>query len=131
MGKFWYIQSNLANIPALVNLLSAFLAKSSTAIIQNGQFTAFLGIFQKLAASRANDHHGLNFLKAIYEYVPTEVLSSYLKNLFVILMTRIFQSKTPKFTRYFLELVVFMFLLDKPNMGIDDIITVFDSIQPG
>ncbi|KAJ3329457.1 importin-alpha export receptor, partial [Kappamyces sp. JEL0680] len=85
---------NHANIPALVNFLSSFLSKSYKTIIQQGQFPAFLGIFQKLVSSRLNDHHGMNFLKAIFEYVPSDELAPYAKNLFVLMMQRIFQSKT-------------------------------------
>lgn len=122
---------NHGNIPALVNLLSAFLQKSSKTIIANGQFQAFLGIFQKLAGSRLNDHHGMVLLQAIYEYVPTDSLTPYLKNLFVILVTRIFQSKTPKFTKGFLDLLVFMIMLDKPGFPVDSLIGTIDSIQAG
>ena len=122
---------NYANIPALVNFLSSFLQKGSKTIIQSGHFQAFLGIFQKLISSRVNDHHGLNFLKQVFEYVPTESLHPFTKNLFVLLMTRIFQSKTPKFTKHFLDFLSYILLLEKPGMGVDDVIAVIESIQAG
>lgn len=122
---------NHANIPALVNFLSSFLEKSSKTIIQGGSFQAFLGIFQKLNASRVNDHHGLNFLKNIFEYVPMDSLAPYTKNLFVLLMTRIFNSKTPKFTKHFLDFFSYLCLLEKPGLGVDNIIAMVESVQPG
>lgn len=122
---------NYANIPALVNFLSSFLQKNSKTIIQSGHFQAFLGIFQKLVASRVNDHHGLNFLKQVFEYVPTDALSPYTKNLFVLLLTRIFQSKTPKFTKHFLDFLSYVILLEKPGFGVDEIIAVIESVQGG
>ena len=122
---------NYANIPALVNFLSSFLQKNSKTIIQSGHFQAFLGIFQKLVASRVNDHHGLNFLKQIFEYVPADALSPYTKNLFVLLLTRIFQSKTPKFTKHFLDFLSYVILLQKPGFGADEIIAVIESVQGG
>jgi exportin-2 (importin alpha re-exporter) len=120
---------NYANIPALVNFLSSFLSKSFSTIIQQGQLPAFLGIFQKLVASKANDHHGMNFCKAIFEYVPTDALAPFIKNLFVIMMTRLFQSKTPKFTKCFFDFMVHIILLDKPGMLVDDIIQTIESVQ--
>ncbi|KAJ3273693.1 importin-alpha export receptor [Terramyces sp. JEL0728] len=118
-----------ANIPALVNLLNAFLAKGSANLIRNGQVAAFLGIASKLLSSRMNDHHGFNLFKSIFEHIPTADLSQYVKNVFVLLLTRIFQSKTPKFTRCFLDFMCFLFLLDKPGVTIDNYISIIDSIQ--
>jgi exportin-2 (importin alpha re-exporter) len=121
---------NHANIPALVNLLTSYLEKGSLVIAQKGNLPAFLGIFQKLLSSRINDHHGFNLCKAIFEYVPQQHLEPFKKNIFVLILTRIFQSKTPKFTRAFLEFVSYLVLLEKPDLSPDNLIQVFDTIQP-
>jgi exportin-2 (importin alpha re-exporter) len=121
---------NHANIPALVNLLTSYLEKGSLEIAQKGNLPAFLGIFQKLLSSRINDHHGLNLCKAIFEYVPHAQLEPYKKNIFVLILTRIFQSKTSKFTRSFLEFLSYLVLLDNPDLTPDTIIHILDSVQP-
>jgi exportin-2 (importin alpha re-exporter) len=120
---------NHANIPALINLLSAYLEKGSTIVVQQGNLPAFLGIFQKLLASRVNDHHGFNLCKSIFEYVAPEALEQYKKNIFVLILTRIFQSKTAKFTRSFLEFLSFLLLLDRPDLSSDGMIQIFDTMQ--
>ncbi|KAI8901692.1 Cse1-domain-containing protein [Globomyces pollinis-pini] len=120
---------SFANIPALVNLLNSFLMKGSPTIVQNGSLPAFLGISQKLLASRLNDHHGFNLFKSIFEHVAMADLEQYAKNMFVILLTRIFGSKTPKFTKKFLDFFCFLVLLDKPQLSIDRVIGIINSIQ--
>jgi exportin-2 (importin alpha re-exporter) len=121
---------NHANIPALVNLLCSFLEKANTQLIQKGIFQSFLGIFQKLLSSKMNDHHGFTLLESIFEYTPVETLAPFVKNMFVVIMTRLFQSTTPKLERSFLKFLVFVFNLDRPGLQIDDIITSIDSINP-
>jgi exportin-2 (importin alpha re-exporter) len=118
-----------ANIPALVNLLTSFLEKGCDVLIQKGLYEAFLGIFQKLLASKANDHHGFTLLKSIFEFTPSQSLKSFSKNMFVLILTRIFQSKTPKLTKSFLDFISYIFLLENPKMTIDEVIQTIDSLQ--
>ena len=56
-------------------------------------------------------------------------LAPFVKNVFVILLTRLTQSKTDKFTRGFLNFICFLFVLDKQGLKVDDVIGIFDSIQ--
>jgi exportin-2 (importin alpha re-exporter) len=56
-------------------------------------------------------------------------LAPFVKNIFVLILTRIFQSKTPKFTRSFLEFISYLIVLEKPSMTPDDIVNAFDSVQ--
>jgi exportin-2 (importin alpha re-exporter) len=58
------------NVPALVRLLQAYLSHGGESIASSNQLPAFLGIFQKLIASRLNDHHGFDLLLSIFQHVP-------------------------------------------------------------
>jgi exportin-2 (importin alpha re-exporter) len=58
------------NVPALVRLLQAYLARGAQQIVAANQLPAFLGVFQKLIASRLNDHHGFELLTSITQNVP-------------------------------------------------------------
>ena len=55
MPLFW---ERPGYIPALTPLVQNYLRCAGPSIISNGQLMPILGIFQKLIASKANDHHG-------------------------------------------------------------------------
>jgi exportin-2 (importin alpha re-exporter) len=58
-----------ANIPALVRLLQAFLQKGGKQIVAAKQLEPILGVFQKLVASKINDHEGFYLLEAIVQFL--------------------------------------------------------------
>lgn len=62
------------NVPALVRLMRAFLARGAESIVANKQLGPMLAIFQHLVNSKANDAHGFELVESIVEYVPTCVL---------------------------------------------------------
>ena len=60
----------IGNVPGLVRLLEAYLDCGGKEIAEKNQLPAFLGIFQKLIASRQNDHFGFELLVSIFQHVP-------------------------------------------------------------
>lgn len=118
------------NIPALVNLLDSYLVKGPQEIIANNQLTPILGIYQKLIASRMNDHHGFELLTAVLDNVPLANVSSYMKNIFLLQLNRLKASRTPKLTMSFIRFLCYYFVLRKPGFSADEIIGIIDSIQP-
>ncbi|RKP12976.1 Cse1-domain-containing protein, partial [Piptocephalis cylindrospora] len=77
-----------ANIPALTMIIRAYLRVDHAAIVSNNQFEAILGIFQKLIASRMNDHYAFDLLETLADAVPWEVMSKYWKPIFTLLLKR-------------------------------------------
>ncbi|KAI8915177.1 Cse1-domain-containing protein [Powellomyces hirtus] len=126
MPVLW--QAN-GNVPALIKLLQSYFAKSPMIFIDNKLLSPVLGIVHKLIGSRVNDQFGFDLLCTIFEHVPIEHLTPYLKNVFVILLTRLMQGKTARYTRGFLNFISFLFLLKKEGLTIDIIVGCFDSIQ--
>lgn len=61
----WQVRGN---IPALVRLLQAFLAKGS-AQLSDGNIQSLLGIYQQLIASRVNDEFGFELLLSIFQHI--------------------------------------------------------------
>lgn len=116
------------NIPALVRLLQAYLSHGSREIIESNQLAAFLGVFQKLVASRANDQFGFEMLTSIFRYIPLEYLQSYLKQIFNILLTRLQSSKTAKYSAGFSKLICT--LACQVQNGAKLIVDTMDEIQP-
>lgn len=88
-----------ANIPALVRLLQAYLEKGGISIHSPQTVQQFLGVFQKLIASKAHDHEGFYLLNSMVEYVPKTVLEPYMKQVFLLLLNRLQNSRTAKFLR--------------------------------
>lgn len=66
------------NVPALVQLLTAYLSRGAAGIVERGQLPPFLGIFQKLIASKVNDVFGFDLLSEIFWNVPRLVAHAFL-----------------------------------------------------
>ncbi|KAH9814533.1 Cse1-domain-containing protein [Melampsora americana] len=126
--NLWEVRGN---IPALVRLLKAYLSVGSKWIVEGNWVSGMLGVFQKLIGSKVNDQYGFELLQALFKHIPMEHLSSYLRNVFVILLTRLQASKTEKYTRGLLYFLMVVMTLEKPQLSPDVIISTLNSIQPG
>lgn len=62
------------NVPALVRLLQAIMARGASHFVENNQLSAILGIFQKLVASRLTEVHAFELLEACFIYFPLYAL---------------------------------------------------------
>ncbi|XP_058804999.1 exportin-2 [Phymastichus coffea] len=113
------------NIHPLNRLLQAFVTHGSHQIIAQDKVSGLLGVFQKLMASKANDHEGFLLIRAVVEHFPPNILEPYMKHVFVILFQRLSSSKTTKFVR---GLIVF-FSFYAIRYGASNLVTIVDSIQ--
>ncbi|XP_039590825.1 exportin-2 [Polypterus senegalus] len=116
------------NIPPLVRLLQAYLHKGGVTIanVAADKIPGLLGVFQKLIASKSNDHQGFYLLNSIIEYMPPESINPYRKQIFILLFQRLQNSKTTKFIKSFL---VFVNLYTIKN-GAIALQEILDTIQP-
>jgi exportin-2 (importin alpha re-exporter) len=112
-----------------VKFLQAFLSKGPEEIVARGHLTPLLGVAHKLISSKSNDVYGFELLISIIENIPLNHLSSYVKNIFVLLLTRLTSSKTSQFSHGFLCFMCTLFVIQKPGFTVDDIIGTLDSIQ--
>jgi exportin-2 (importin alpha re-exporter) len=115
-----------ANIHPLVRLLQAFIQIGSRQVVASQKLEALLGIFQKLVASKSNDHEGFYLLQSMIEYLPKEALTPFLSKLFVLLFQRLSSSKT---TKYVKSTIVF-FSLFAIRYSPSELIAVIDAVQP-
>jgi exportin-2 (importin alpha re-exporter) len=97
-----------ANVVPLVRLLEAYLRKAPEEIATTNHLNGVLGVFQKLVASRAQDHQGFFILNAFVECLPLDAWAGHLPAIWGILFQRLQGSRTVKFTKC---LVVFISLL--------------------
>uniref|UniRef100_A0A4W3IGC0 Exportin-2 n=1 Tax=Callorhinchus milii TaxID=7868 RepID=A0A4W3IGC0_CALMI len=118
----------VGNIPPLVRLLQAFLEKGANTIATAApdKIPGLLGVFQKLIASKANDHQGFYLLNSVIEHMPPEIMHQYKKQIFIVLFQRLQNSKTTKFVKSFLVFVN----LYGVKYGAIALQEIFDSIQP-
>lgn len=118
---------NQGNIPALVRLIQAYLRKPEAAEVVNSErLTGVLGIFQKLNASKNNDHYGFALLGSIFENLPLATLNQYVVEIFRMIFARLQTRKTPKYTE---AMVVFMSRFVCKH-GLDPLVAAMDQIQP-
>lgn len=85
-------------IPALVRLLQAYIEKASTTIVAE-KITPVLGVFQRLIASKSNDHYAFYILNSLVEYLPANILADYMKQILFLQFQRLNSSKTTKFVK--------------------------------
>uniref|UniRef100_A0AAY4E783 Exportin-2 n=1 Tax=Denticeps clupeoides TaxID=299321 RepID=A0AAY4E783_9TELE len=123
-----YVFQRTGNIPPLVRLLQAYLEKGGSAIASTAadKIPGLLGVFQKLIASKANDHQGFYLLNSIIEHMPPESITQYRKQIFILLFQRLQSSKTTKFVKSFLVFIN----LYSVKYGAIALQEIFDSIQP-
>jgi exportin-2 (importin alpha re-exporter) len=116
-----------ANVTPLVRLLEAYLRKAPQEVVSSGHLTGILGVFQKLAASRAQDHQGFFILNAFVECLALPAWIDHLPAVWGILFSRLQTSKTVKFTK---SLVVFISLLGSKH-GAAVVSESMAKVQPG
>merc|ERR1712212_598593 len=108
-------------------LLQAYVSRGPQQVVATNKIEALLGVFQKLIASKTNDHEGFYLIQSIIEHIPPEALQTYMKQVFIVLFQRLTSSKT---TKYVKSLLVFFFVFAIKSGG-TALITMVDGIQPG
>lgn len=114
------------NVPALTKLLQAFVKRGSNEIVSGGSLMPLLGVFQKLIASRANDHEGFYLLSTVMEHIPWSSMEQYAKQIFALLFQRLQTSKTTKYVKGF---IVFISLFSGLKSG-GVLQSIVDVVQP-
>ena len=61
----------------------------------------------------------------------SEALQPYLNDFFVLLLTRLTQSKTEKFSQAFIRTIMLPIAISKPGLGADEIYGHVESLQAG
>lgn len=117
------------NVPALVRLLQAIVPRASSMVVQNNQMRSVLGIFQKLASSKANEAYAFELLETVVRSFPPDVLDQYWTLIVQIMLTRLQNSSTQNFQTRFVRFFHFFSARDKEGLGADKFIGVTDNVQ--
>lgn len=113
------------NITPLIRLMCTFVKQASPQIQAQGKLMGVLGVFQKMIASKANDHEGFYLLQNLVLYYPRTELLQNMAQIFTLLFQRLSSSKT---TKYVKSLIVF-FNFYAAKIGPNELIQLIDGIQ--
>lgn len=113
------------NITPLIRLLCTFIKQASPQIQAQGKLMGVLGVFQKMIASKSNDHEGFYLLQNLILYYPRADLQQSMAQIFTLLFQRLSSSKT---TKYVKSLIVF-FNFYAAKIGANELIQLVDGIQ--
>ncbi|KAG7863931.1 hypothetical protein KL919_001246 [Ogataea angusta] len=91
-----------ANIPAIERLLAAIIKFQPSLFTSAASLTPILGVFQKLVSSKLNDHLGFDFLETILLSVDMSCLEPFLKEVAMILLSRLQTVRTDKYVKRFI-----------------------------
>lgn len=115
-----------ANIPALVRLLQAFLQKTPNELNQEGRLSNVLGIFNRLVSASSTEDQGFYILNTVFENLGYEVISPYVKHIWISLFNRLQDNKRVKFVK---NLIVFMSLFLVKH-GCQNLVDSANAVQP-
>ncbi|KAK9897295.1 putative importin-alpha export receptor [Cystobasidium minutum MCA 4210] len=128
MAPLWMQRGN---IPALTRLLRAVLEKGPNSIVQGNHLPAIRDITRYLLDSKANDAYGAEIVEALFQYIPTEALAPYIKEIFVLLFTRLTSAKSERYMQAFVRAFLIPLAIRKPGLGPDELYQHVESLQPG
>lgn len=112
------------NIPAVTRVLKS-LIKTDQSLYSD--LIPVLGVFQRLIASKAYDIYGFELLETIFLHVDINSLRPYLKQIAVLLLQRLQNSKTERYVKKF---VVFLGIISTA-LGGDMVPSFIDEVQDG
>lgn len=113
------------NITPLIRLMCTFVKQASPQIQAQGKLMGVLGVFQKMIASKSNDHEGFYLLQSLIMYYPRADLQQSMAQIFTLLFQRLTSTKT---TKYIKSLIVF-FNFYAAKIGPNELIQLIDGIQ--
>lgn len=87
------------NVTPLIRLVCAFVRRGSQQIASYDKLNPILGVFQKMIASKTNDHEGFNLVQTLLENYPMDQLQGNVKQIFTLLFQRLSLAKTTKYVR--------------------------------
>lgn len=119
------------NVPALVRLMQAYLIKAAASMVANNQIPAVLGIYQQLIASRINDEFGFELMQTVFETVEEAALQPFKQAVMTLMLTRLQNSRTDKFSRGFVSFVATLATIRSKPEYPQATIDAFDAVQAG
>lgn len=121
------------NVPALVRLVNAFLAKDAARMEAEGQVKTVVAIVQsRLIPSKLNDQYGFELLQTIVRTIPPQLLRDvYFPAILNSVFTRLQTNKTDKFTYSLAYWFFYAMALPIDGLGPNTVVGAVERIQTG
>ena len=117
------------NVPGLVRLLSALVARSPTEMQQNNQIEPVLGIFQKLLSTKIYESYGFDLLETVIAAFPAAALEPFWQPILNITLTRLQRQQTNQLQSRFVRFYHFISSRDAQGSGADFFVAETDKVQ--
>jgi exportin-2 (importin alpha re-exporter) len=91
------------NVPALTDLLVAYLRKGATFILEAGHLPSLLGLWQRLMSVKNQDQFAFQILNAIFLNVPLQILQQFMVPILTGALTHVHASKAIRVARMFVH----------------------------
>ena len=146
MGSLW---TQRGNVPALVRLLRAMLAKGAPVFVANNQLGAVKDIIRFLNESgKAHDAVTCDLVEGVFLNVPmcvfgscatdetntefdSPALQTILRDVLIILLTRLMQKRTERWVQGLIKALFTTIAVGREGFSADELVAAFDQIQPG
>ncbi|CDR47565.1 CYFA0S33e00496g1_1 [Cyberlindnera fabianii] len=112
------------NIPAVTRLLQAIISVDYSGFTD---ITALLGVFQKLISSKLNEYYGFDLLESILFKFPDDKIGEYTKNIAVLLLQRLQNSRTEKYVKRLVAFISKLTVIKSTDYAIE----FLDQVQSG
>lgn len=116
------------NIPALSELILAYIEQGIEEIVGNNQLEGVLGIFQKLLSAKSSEVFAFKLLNALVRSCPNEALARYYPMLLQLLLMRMQEHKTVQYCKLFVN---FICLASMCEAGPSQIYQHLEGVQAG
>ena len=116
------------NIPALSELILAYIEQGIEEIIAHNQLEGVLGIFQKLLSTKSSEMYAFKLLNALVRSCPNAALAQYYPMILQLLLMRMQEHKTVQYCKLF---VTFICLASVCEAGPTQIYQHLEGVQAG
>ena len=89
------------NVPALSDLILAYVEQGIQEIVSNNQLEGVLGIFQKLLSAKSTEIYSFKLLNGLVKFCPNDSLSQYYPMILQLLLMRMQEHKTVQYCKLF------------------------------
>lgn len=93
------------NVPALSELILAYIEQGIGEIIANSQLEGVLGIFQKLLSAKSSEVYAFKLLNALVRSCPNEALAQYYPMILQLLLMRMQEQKRVQYYKLFVHFI--------------------------
>ncbi|KZT18357.1 importin alpha re-exporter [Neolentinus lepideus HHB14362 ss-1] len=119
------------NVPGLVKLLKAFLAKDTAYMVESGSYMSVMAVVHRLISSRNNYTWGFKLLEGVIVNIPGSTMKQCFRPLIMELLNRMQTNKTDKYIYHFTRFFIYGFAMQIDNMNPDLIIGTVEEVQQG